>query len=416
MTFSEKRKNFLHNYKQIIYFLVIVSLVLGFLCYQEGSVQPGVVIYPVDINDPVPSSFTPQVSPVTIQMPYFKQGLSFIQPWFSDPFFAFEEGYKMCLKVYANGYGSGEGTHVSLYLYLMKGPYDDKLEQSGHWPLRGRFTIELLNHLNDKHHVSYTKTLYSDLCNDCTTRVRNNTLASQGWGCPQFISHAAIIHQTRTVYMQNNTLHFRISYRDTNAPLSYNQVAPIILEVPNIFERIRGKEQSLWYSGPFFAFKEGYQMCFKVFAAGVGDGEGTHVSVFLHLMKGPHDDKLEQSGHWPLRGTFTIELLNQRFDTNHHAHHVFAYNNKSSSSTSRVLNGTFAPTGWSDHEFISHDAIFHQGDIDYIESNALYFRITYEANHLIDRNQYSPIFKMSNFTTIWLKTTGKNVVRQILYF
>ena len=43
----------------------------------------------------------------------------------------------MCLKVYANGVGSGEGTHVSLYLYLMKGPYDDKLEQSGHWPLRG---------------------------------------------------------------------------------------------------------------------------------------------------------------------------------------------------------------------------------------------------------------------------------------
>ena len=90
-------------------------------------------------------------------MRYFKQRLSFIQPWFSEPFFAFEEGYKMCLKVYTNGVGSGEGTHVSLCLYLMKGPHDDKLEQSGHWSLRGRFTIELLNHLNDKHHVSYTK-------------------------------------------------------------------------------------------------------------------------------------------------------------------------------------------------------------------------------------------------------------------
>ena len=65
MTVSEERKNFLHNYKQIIY-LVIVSLVLGFLCGQEGSVQTGVVIYPTDIDNPIPNSFTPQVPPVTI--------------------------------------------------------------------------------------------------------------------------------------------------------------------------------------------------------------------------------------------------------------------------------------------------------------------------------------------------------------
>ena len=412
MTVSVERNTFLHNYKQKIYFLVIVTLVLlvmSFLCDHEGSSQTGVVIYTTDIEDPDSSSFTPQVSPVIIKMPYFKQELSTIQPivWFSEPFFAFEEGYKMCLKVYPAGYGDGEGTHVSVYLYLMKGPHDDKLEQSGHWPLRGTFTIELLNQLNDKRHVSYTKTLYSDLCNECTARVRNSTVAPWGWGCPQFISHAAILYHNRDIYMQNDTLHFRISFSDTNIHLSYNQVAPVILAMPNIFERIKGKEQSLWYSGPFFAFKEGYQMSLLVYAAGVGDGEGTHVSVGMRLMKGPYDDKLEQSGHWPLRGTFTIELLNQRSDAKHYGHRVFAYNKKSSTSTDRVLNDTFAPTGWSEDEFISHDTIFDQGDIDYIENNALYFRVTYEANHLINRNQPFPIFKMSNFSTIWLKTTEK---------
>ena len=66
-----------------------------------------------------------------------------------------------------------------------------------------------------------------------------------------------------------------------------------------------------WISSPFFAYEGGYQMCLRVDAAGYGDGEGTHVSVYLHLMKGPHDDKLEQSDHWPLRGTFTIELTTQ---------------------------------------------------------------------------------------------------------
>ena len=59
-------------------------------------------------------------------------------------------------------------------------------------------------------------------------------------------------------------------------------------------------------------------MCLRVDAAGNGDGKGTHVSVYLYLMKGPHDDELEQSGHWPLKGTFTIELLNQLNDSDHH--------------------------------------------------------------------------------------------------
>ena len=349
----------------------------------------------------------PKVSPVIMQIPYFEQRLSsIIQPnkLLCKPFYAFEEGYKMCLKVYVNGVGSGEGTHVSVYLYLMKGPHDDKLEQSDHWPLRGTFTIELLSQLNDKHHKSIANTFYSDLCQECSSRVMNNSVAPQGWGSPEFIPHSAILHHNKTVYLQNNTLHFRISYSDVNTVMPYNQVAPVTLKVPNIYERIKGKEQSLWYSGPLFTFTEGYQMCFVVFAAGVGNGEGTHISVFLHLMKGPYDDKLEQSGHWPFRGTFTIQLLNQHFDGNHRGHRVYAYSNKSSTSTNRVLHSTLAPTGWSDEEFISHESIFHQGDIDFVENNALYFRITYEANHLISYNQYSPIFKISNFTAVWLNS------------
>ena len=47
------------------------------------------------------------------------------------------------------------------------------------------------------------------------------------------------------------------------------------------------------------------------------DVSQTSLNTSLYLMKGPHDDELEQSGHWPLRGTFTIELLNQQIDSNH---------------------------------------------------------------------------------------------------
>ena len=37
-----------------------------------------------------------------------------------------------CLKVYANGLGRGEGTHVSVYAYLMRREFDDLLK----WPFR----------------------------------------------------------------------------------------------------------------------------------------------------------------------------------------------------------------------------------------------------------------------------------------
>jgi TNF receptor-associated factor 4 len=50
----------------------------------------------------------------------------------------------MCLGVYANGNGQGEGTHVSVGAHLMKGENDDHLT----WPL-WKVTVKLLNQLED---------------------------------------------------------------------------------------------------------------------------------------------------------------------------------------------------------------------------------------------------------------------------
>jgi len=52
-------------------------------------------------------------------------------------------------------------------------------------------------------------------------------------------------------------------------------------------------------------------------------------------MKGPYDDELE----WPLRGTFTIELLNQINDENHYSNDVLFDRKLSEKSTERVLEG-----------------------------------------------------------------------------
>ena len=47
--------------------------------------------------------------------------------WYSLPFFSGPEGCKLCLDVNANGFGDEKGTHVSVFVQIVKGEYDDKL-------------------------------------------------------------------------------------------------------------------------------------------------------------------------------------------------------------------------------------------------------------------------------------------------
>ena len=112
-----------------------------------------------------------QVAPVIVKMLSFTEKVMYKDGWKSNPFIAFEKGYQLHLEFHAGGYGNGKGTHVSVYLCLMNGPYDDKLEQSGCWPLRGRFTIELLNQVNDSDHHSIMVQFQHYRCSECTNRV-----------------------------------------------------------------------------------------------------------------------------------------------------------------------------------------------------------------------------------------------------
>ena len=66
----------------------------------------------------------------------------------SSPEFYTHPGYKFCLTVHPNGCKDCEGTHVSCYIKIIPGEYDDALE----WPFQGEVTVELLNQLEDKQH------------------------------------------------------------------------------------------------------------------------------------------------------------------------------------------------------------------------------------------------------------------------
>ena len=97
------------------------------------------------------------------------------------PFYTHSHGYKFCVNVYPQGNGDGKGTHVSIFTYLMKGPFDDYLK----WPFRGEITIQIVNQDGDHDHVEKTIP-YTDKTDDDTAgRVTGKNRAG-GWGVSDF--------------------------------------------------------------------------------------------------------------------------------------------------------------------------------------------------------------------------------------
>ena len=115
---------------------------------------------------------------------------------FSPPFYTHIGGYKVCLKVYANGDEDGRGSHVSIYAHLIRGEYDDELE----WPFEGSITVDLLNQKEDKRHCSktYKFNRYTDEDSTITSRVIDEKEHGVGFGNPKFISHADLSYNPTT--------------------------------------------------------------------------------------------------------------------------------------------------------------------------------------------------------------------------
>jgi len=139
----------------------------------------------------------------TISLYNFEKYRSSHTTWHSRPFRTHILGYKMCLRVHANGVGRGEGTHVSVTTCVMQGQFDSMLN----WPFRGNITVQLLDQEGTEEHL--TKVIsYSDRTPDTSAgRVyaRFQSL-SKGWGDTQFIPH----NELAPKYLRDNCLRFRI--------------------------------------------------------------------------------------------------------------------------------------------------------------------------------------------------------------
>ena len=342
------------------------------------------------------------ILPVTFTMSNFNEKMENTEQWYGSPFFVFNGGYLMNLEVHPSGYGRAKGTHVSLFLRLMKGPHDDQLQQSGHWPLRGTFTVKLLNAFSDNVYYTRKVTFSTYNCNTCTKRVIDNNV-NDGWGLSQFISHD-MIQQSSC----NENLYFNISYADTNPSIPCDLTAPVTLRMPKVNEMIKNKGQ--WYSRPFFAFEGGYQMCLKVYTGGYHTGEGTHLSVFIHLMKGPHDDKLLQLGHFPLKGTFNITLLNLFSDHHHHSKYVTFSMCNCDECVQKVVNDVIT-VGCGKEKFLSLYDIS-----DYLKSNSLVFEIIYEDINPPDPDETAQAYSFGLYAPYYVVVSILYAVKECLVY
>ena len=312
---------------------------------------------------------------VVFKLPGYTSKKKKNETFYSTPFYTHPGGYKMCIRIDANGCGDGKGTHVSVYTKPLKGRYDNQL----HWPFLGIVTVELLNQLGDDNHH----------------RMDNNFIASNNMrvgsirGHFKFLPHSSLGHNpaTNSQYLLDDTLYFRVSVKvDNHKPwlVCTDKVTIDTIRATNNYKTLKNNEEMLFKvtnfktlkdlqlcitSSSFYTSSCGYNMCIRIYANGYGDGEGTHVSVYTKILEGRYDNQL----HWPFLGTVTYELLNQLGDDNHHKKDII----HGAADDMRVGISRGCP------KFLPHSSLGHNPatNTQYLLDDTLYFRVSVKVDN-----------------------------------
>ena len=337
-----------------------LRLVMKLHLNQETSIPPAAATTPFLYNQ----------APTEIIISDYCEKKEANEEWYSSPFYTHNRGYKFRLKVHPNGHGTGSGSHLSVYAQIMRGEYDNELE----WPFEGRITIELLNWREDKNHhslmIHFNRHLDPKGSNSSHAIYRET---GTGRGRHLFISLTDLASTTNTEYLRDDYLKLRVSVAVYSTPLLHLTPAwqdPLISTQSGpqftISEYSKRKQFNNEYysppfttspqgytlcltSPPFTTSPQGYTLCLEVDANGYGSAKGSHLSIFAHIMKGRHDDRLQ----WPFTGTIIIELLNWLEDKEHYKVIIPIDTNNNFVRVTKGEYGNAAGTP----QFISHSSL-----------------------------------------------------------
>ena len=138
-------------------------------------------------------------------------------------------------------------------------------------------------------------------------------------------------------------------------------------------------EDDEWKSEPFYSHQYGYKFVLLVYANGKHAAKGNSVSVYLHLMKGEHDNYLS----FPFRGEVLLQLLDARSDDMHEE--PINFNEETDSHRrygGRVRLFSRSMSGYGCDEFIKHNNLRYNestGSQYLHDDDTLHFRAVFKC-------------------------------------
>ncbi|XP_030053217.1 TNF receptor-associated factor 2 [Microcaecilia unicolor] len=186
------------EYEQIIQDLQVKNRSLESQLRAGGSVGPastnGILVWKIE-------NISGQLRAAKVE-----QRTSFYSPVFSThPF-----GYHLCCRIYPNGDGSGRGSHLSLFLAIVKGDYDDILP----WPFRQKVTLMLVDQSGQQKH--FRETFIPDTLSASFHKPKTHMNVASG--SPQFIKHSLLLG-TVSPYLKNNAIYIKVIVDSTGLEL-----------------------------------------------------------------------------------------------------------------------------------------------------------------------------------------------------
>lgn len=121
--------------------------------------------------------------------------------WESTPFYSFPKGYKFDVTIYPHGTSRCMGTHLSIYVCLLRGEYDDQLE----WPFHGAVFVELYNY-NTRSWDSKPEVEFEESDNVKFTGKPEDSRSNPGLGFPNWV----LLDELDMQYCHNDMVRFRV--------------------------------------------------------------------------------------------------------------------------------------------------------------------------------------------------------------
>ena len=149
---------------------------------------------------------------------------------------------------------------------------------------------------------------------------------------------------------------------------SSNEVVPVVIKLVEFkkYKNMEGVDSTGFYT------RDGEYKMYLWMYPNDCKGHSNYVTVNVCLTKGDHDDHLT----WPVKGTLTVQLLNQLSDSNHSEPVKFHFDG-SGEECQRVMKWTKSFNGVWCNKFMPHKRLSYDAGrkCQYLKDDCVFFRV-----------------------------------------